>query len=229
MGWRWWGATERLLLKACERMLLPHSVHTRREGLLFGPHHGLLWVDLSLPLTSSHSAGHFWFPLFLQGFTKMCLCARPILPCTVNHSPGDGQVLAWWSLPGWASVLGPGAWRDKQVLLPHRPLGRRMCIGHTGCKCSCLSQRTWWPQLLHASPAPQLHWPSISGLSPKSNQGSQLRWWAEQMKEKVNLCRNLALWVQLSTFRFPHVLALSQPTVSGEPQDWEWSFLTPKN
>lgn len=44
-----WGATEKASAeKAWQRMLLPHSVHTRREGLLFGPHHGLLWVDLSL-------------------------------------------------------------------------------------------------------------------------------------------------------------------------------------
>lgn len=43
-----WGATEKASAeKAWQGMLLLHSVHTRRGALLFGPHHGLLWVDLS--------------------------------------------------------------------------------------------------------------------------------------------------------------------------------------
>ena len=99
-----------------------------------------------VPLTSSHSAGHFWFPLFLQGFcTKMCLLCPSYPPCTGrNHSPGDDQVPglagpAWVGPRSWATVGGTSRcscpialWAEGCVQDGDHP-------GHTGCTCSCMS------------------------------------------------------------------------------------------
>lgn len=125
-----WGTTRKASAKkAWHRMLLPRHIRTRRGGLMLGPRHGATTGGpVLVPLASGHSAGHFWFPLFLQGFcTKMCLLCPSYPPCTGrNHSPGDGQAPGparpCWSCLGWPQVLGPSG-RDEQALLPPVPLG----------------------------------------------------------------------------------------------------------
>ena len=162
---------------------------------MLGPRHGAtMGGPVLMPLASGHSAGHFWFPLFLQGFcTKMCLLCPSYPPCTGrNHSPGDGQVPGpaqpCWSCLGWPQVSGPSG-RDEQAPLPPVPLGRGTCVvpsartvqvspheleGNGGPCCSA------------APLPPQLCCPSMSGLAPGSV-SSQLRRWGSR-REKDAVC-----------------------------------------
>lgn len=90
-----WGATERPVLRKHGRGCFYLALSTQGEGpVVWATSGATVGGPVLMPLTSSHSAGHFWFPLFLQGVcTKMCLLCPSYPPCTGrNHSPGDDQV-----------------------------------------------------------------------------------------------------------------------------------------
>ena len=61
----------------------------------------------------------------------------------------------------------------------------------------------------------QFHCPSMSGLSPKSV-SLQRRWWEGQMKRRVQSVQEMTFGGAALGTGFPHMLALSKPTMSGE-------------
>lgn len=107
------------------------------------------------------------------------------------------------------------------MLLPHRPVGRRMCIGGGPPRAHRVQV---FPHELEghggpcfsAGPLPaQFHCPSMSGLSPKSV-SLQRRWWEGQMKRRVQSVQEMTFGGAAFGTGFPHMLALSKPTMSGE-------------
>ena len=115
--------------------------------------------------------------------------------------------------------MGHGG-RDKQVLLPHCPLGRRMCTGRGpprahrvhmflheleghGGPCFSAAPPAPTPLPIHVRTVPQ-----VRELTAEMVGGAD--------EEKGAVCRKQPSGVQLSALGFPCMLALSQPTVSGE-------------